>query len=387
MERTSASWGSGIFRLATIVALAGAAAPGCGRAQAGSGAFPGGEERRASAFEVSEAAASRDDTLFTVITGLDVDSRGRIYAGDWQAGRVVVLDPSGALVRTVGRQGLGPGEFRSVRGVQVLPGDSLLVYDPSAARISVFAPDTEQPAYVVNLAATLGGAPPFLVRRLPGGAFAVLFRPQFAAGDTAARRDSVVVLNADGSRRGPALRAAPSKGFLHVTGGRGFAVTPDPFGREFLFTTGPAGEIHLAWSDSLAVESVDASGAPIGRFRAPHQPPPVTGADAEAETAAMGPQGAQMFAEALRDSLPQRWPAARAMLADEEGRIWLALNTPGAEPWEWAAFQADGRYLGSAFVPRDVEVWAIRGGMLYGVRPDENDVPHVVVYRAEMPRR
>jgi len=38
------------------------------------------------------------------------DAAGNLYVLDAQAGQVVVIDPLGELVRTVGRKGEGPGE-------------------------------------------------------------------------------------------------------------------------------------------------------------------------------------------------------------------------------------------------------------------------------------
>lgn len=366
---------------ALLAALLGV--PGCGRAQ-GAEAFPDGRERREAAIEVREVARSRSDTLFTVVTGVDVDSRGRIYVGDWMAARVAVLDSAGALVRTLGRKGLGPGEFRSIRGVQVLPGDSLMVYDPSAARLSVFPPDGDQPAYTINLGATVGGPVPFLIDRTPANdAFVALFRPGFVAGDTATRRDRLQVLNRDGTPRAEPFRVFPSRGFLRVGGGGGFSVTPDPFGSEGLYALAPDG-VHYLWNDSLHVERYDLAGRRTGGFRAGYTPPEVTAADVEAAAAELSGQAA-MFREALQDSAPARWPAARALLAGEDGRLWIGLHGPASEPAEWASFDTDGTYRGSVFLPPGIEARVFRGSRVYGVRLDEADVPQVVVYEQDSP--
>ncbi|HEX2203655.1 MAG TPA: 6-bladed beta-propeller [Longimicrobium sp.] len=358
--------------------------PGCGRAQ-GAETFPDARQRREAAIEVREVARSWSDTLLTEVTGLDVDSRGRIYVGDWMAARVAVLDSTGTLVRTLGRKGLGPGEFRSVRGLQVLPGDSLMVYDPSAARLSVFPPDGDQPAYTINLGATLGGPVPFLIHRTPtNDAFVALFRPGFMGGDTTTRRDRLQVLNRDGTPRAEPFRTFPSKGFLRVGQAGSFSVTPDPFGSEGLYAFGRGGEVHYLWNDSLHVETYDLAGGRTRGFRVDYTPPEVTDADVEAAAAEFSGQAA-MFREALQDSAPPRWPAARAMLSDADGRLWIGLHGPASEPSEWASFDADGTYRGSVFLPSGVEVRAFRGNIVYGVQFDAADVPQVVVYRMAPP--
>jgi hypothetical protein len=356
---------------------------GCARAQDTATALPEAAERRAAAVPVREVARSGVDTLFQQITGLDVDSRGRVYVGDWFAARVAVLDSTGALLGTLGRRGLGPGEFRSSRGVQVLPGDSLLVYDPSAARASVFAPGEARPAYVLNVGAAAGGVP-FRLHRTPGNdAFLAMFRPAFRSDDTVRATDRLRVLELDGRPRGEPIRAYPARGFLRVGDRNNFAVTPDPFGREGLYALGPGGRVHYLWSDSLAVETLDLQGRRTGGFSVRYRPPRVGPADVDAELEGMQPDMVRVFRPALEDSLPETWPAARALLADERGRLWIGLHTPAGEPREWAVFTDAGRYLGSVFLPRRTELHAVRGSLLYAVEKDADDVPHVVIYRMD----
>lgn len=355
------------------------ATAGCAGAQE-RGALPDAEARRAKAFEVREVGRSRADTLFTQITGMDVDSRGRVYAGDWFTARVVVLDSSGALVRTVGRKGLGPGEFRGVRGVQVISGDSLLVYDPGAVRLSVFAPDSGRGAYVTNLASVLSGAGPHLIRRTPGNdAHLALLRPPFTVTDTTPT-EVLRLLNLDGSLRGAPLRSFPARSFLRVDQGGGFSVMPNPFGREGLFALAPDGTLHYAWNDGLEVESTDLQGRRTGGFAIPYDPPRVGPDDLESALADLPAQAVRMFRPALEDSLPERWPAVAALHTDDRGGIWMGLHGPLDEPREWALFERDGRYGGSAILPREAEVFAVRGGRFYTAQPGEDGVIAVVIY-------
>jgi hypothetical protein len=52
---------------------------------------------------------------------------------------VAVFDSMGTFVRTIGRVGAGPGEYRSASGIGLNPGDTVAVYDFEARRISVFS--------------------------------------------------------------------------------------------------------------------------------------------------------------------------------------------------------------------------------------------------------
>ena len=75
------------------------------------------------------------------------DVRGAVRLGD---GRIVIADrgsldlrfysPTGEFLFRSGREGEGPGEFRRLEFLGVLPGDSLLTYDTRLRRIQLFDP-------------------------------------------------------------------------------------------------------------------------------------------------------------------------------------------------------------------------------------------------------
>lgn len=358
------------------------ACAGCAGSESAAGAFPGAEERARGALPIEEVAASDTAADFTDVTALDVDSRGRMYVGDFYQKRVTVLGPDGKFLRTVGRKGAGPGEMQSVRGVQVLPGDSLLVYDPNLARLTVFAPDSGRAAYTVNLAGYVQGEEPFFLRRTGSNqALLAYFRPgfRFGYGDTGERKDGVAVLELDGRARGGRLLSFPSRSFLVASN----SIAPNPFGREGLVQPDSRDRLHYVWTDSAVVETYDLAGRRLASFSVPLQAPPVTGEDVGHALEGMSEMGRSMFERTLRDSLPERWPAVAGLLVDDADRIWIGLAGPRDRPPEWAAFSDTGRYLASVFVPAGVEVHAIQGGRLYGVRQEETGVPRLVVLRME----
>ena len=67
---------------------------------------------------------------------IGVDAFGRVYIADRKPPTVKVFDSTGALIRVIGREGSGPGEFR-VAFIAVR-NDLLVVHDPQQSRTSVF---------------------------------------------------------------------------------------------------------------------------------------------------------------------------------------------------------------------------------------------------------
>ena len=76
------------------------------------------------------------------------DGAGNLYVLDRQAGQVVIVDPQGGLVRTVGRKGEGPGEFNEVVQFWVWPDGRYVVQDMGHGAYQVFTPTGELERFV-----------------------------------------------------------------------------------------------------------------------------------------------------------------------------------------------------------------------------------------------
>lgn len=71
------------------------------------------------------------------------DARGRFILKANYPSTLSVYAPNGRFLRSLGRAGGGPGEFRGIGSVSLLPGDSLVVFDWESSRYSIFSPQHE----------------------------------------------------------------------------------------------------------------------------------------------------------------------------------------------------------------------------------------------------
>lgn len=85
---------------------------------------------------------------FSTPPQVSFDAAGRLYALDTSAGHVVVIDPSGSLVRIVGGPGEGPGEFNQPGAFVVWQNGRLAVADMGHNAYQVFGPDGEFERFV-----------------------------------------------------------------------------------------------------------------------------------------------------------------------------------------------------------------------------------------------
>ena len=79
-----------------------------------------------------------DNWEFVRTRSLEVDRLGQMWILDDTDHRIRVFSSDGRLLKTLGGDGSGPGEFRRPRWIQRL-GDTIWAYDPSAGRLSPFS--------------------------------------------------------------------------------------------------------------------------------------------------------------------------------------------------------------------------------------------------------
>jgi len=102
------------------------------------GAVPVGSIRHL--VEELRIAPGVDDTsLFTEVFEFDVDQAGRLWVFDQPTRSIFVFGADGSLIRRIGRQGGGPGEFQQNGGMIALPNGGIAVWDSRNARISFFS--------------------------------------------------------------------------------------------------------------------------------------------------------------------------------------------------------------------------------------------------------
>lgn len=77
--------------------------------------------------------------IFGVITDVCLDAEGNLYVVDRQLSRISVFDAAGAFLRTIGREGDGPGEFRRPYRVFVTPGGEVRVLASRFGLVSRFS--------------------------------------------------------------------------------------------------------------------------------------------------------------------------------------------------------------------------------------------------------
>ena len=357
-----------------------------------------------------------DHENFAMVTDVAFDAGGNVYVLDSQAFRVSVFDADGRFLRSIGRQGGGPGEFTYPSGIALLPDGNLVVNDGGRASLQIFDP---RGAFVRSIAVDedLGRALGRL-RASPAGSVlteTARFRtPGRAAtnGRLSMPPRSITALALDSVARGTRLfNAAPRE--LSVStqntangGSTRFSTALSAFLPELLWTPFAQGGVAVSNSAAYRVVIADGQGRPTRYLERAIEPREVTAADRKRwlERRSEGGGGTAMImtssgsGNAPRGTLPPpavmrmdvgsideqdvNWgdvvPVITALGTDSFGRLWVQRVGRDLGDGPIDVIDTGLRYLGTLAPQEMPRAFGPDGRVAYIVR-DDLDVQRVVV--------
>ena len=320
------------------------------------------------------------------------------------------FDGSGRYLRTVGRDGSGPGEFRSVQSTLRKAGDSILVWDWSQRRLTLLAPDG-------RVVKTLVLSPPAGHPRIPqpvavfsdGSLLGVRVTNSgfpFPGREGEIRTDSAVLVRfttaGTVSWTSPALPHHDNFGMPGKAGNVAFMAPMNlPFGAQLswatlgdsvLYGTGRAAELTIlgpsgAKARSLSTGSTTTSLSPSAIQKYTH---------ALEEFKASGGPSVHVYEEVLaavgkkRVPFPSALATHGAIIVDDSRMVWIQDGDPtgfadgglvsrSGSRW-WTVRSTDGRTVARVEMPERFRVDGIGADYAIGVWRDNDDVEHVRVY-------
>lgn len=346
-----------------------------------------------------------EEYLLGDLGSLAVDEEGRIYAFDGQVPALRVYDAQGGFVRTLGREGEGPGEYKQPdpNGLAVLPDGRILLNDPGNGRINVYLPTGE----VLDSWPTRGGMwTDYPLFTGPDGHVRMFFWDRGRGGS------ALIELSAEGVPLDTV--AIPRWGYqpptISARSGGSSQTWNVPFSATSVWTWSPRGHFIGGLGTRYAIDTFRRDGTVL-RIERLTDPVPVT----EGEKAAQE----HRVRQAMRRLDPAwRWngppigdtkPPFRRIQVARDGRVWVLLHTPGREvpagppsagdapaeappPPAWTepvlfdVFEPDGRYLGQVRAPDGFQMSprpVLGTERVWAVVEDELGVQSVVRFRME----
>ena len=367
---------------------------GAGGAPAGgSAAMDGPDFTIAPAYEsrwVAGALDGEDWEVFGSIADLVFNEAGDLFILDEQAGHVVAFDRDGVHLRTISRQGEGPGELTDPESMSLLADGRLAVFDAGRSGTQLFTPEGEYaesaPFDPTQGAPTGGGAwlsdGSIITNRefVVSGTAEAMSVSSSVGGTGDAPGRPIARYRPDGTREllYTAWEPPPPTGDAAEASGGSFSFNLSPvraFDPGLHFAALSDGRLAVVDSSGYRIRLIGEDGTVGEILERPLSPTPVTNAvrDAERERRLAELEGnrspttlsiagrpdirmpddfASQLQEALRARIEEMTfaeviPAIEALAVDFDDRLWVARTPLPDEEGPIDIVTPDARYLGT----------------------------------------
>lgn len=314
------------------------------------------------------------------MTGAVRLSGGQIAVADGGLGssRISLFSPQGEFIRVVGRTGDGPGEYRTVTSLQLGPEDSLIAFDRSLQRLTVFKPGQDEPRIESYRPR------PEVAEGEPLGAVLRLSDQRWVGREAETpiwgppgmiSRDTMSVGLMDASLEAfESLEHVPGiMSTVFLRDGRRVLTLPAFSPNVLSSTWGRC--VFLSPADTSLVSVYSEAGDLIGQFHGPGEPRPVQQEHLDS-----------LLVAQLRSVPEDQWPRVRQrledvehtnhlpyyhqMILDEWGHVWLQeYQPPRGLGSRWFVLSQSGELLGTMITPKPLGVFSItKDGVLAGSR-------------------
>lgn len=316
------------------------------------------------------ALDSREDDpnyqFFRIVDAQPLPNGGLAVANGGTS-EIFIFDAEGNYLRTVGRRGEGPGEFRRLAWIAIRPPDSLVAADDGLRRITVFDAGGQPSRTATTVGPSPEGgqsamAPPRPLGMFDDGSFlAVSYdRPRLTVGPA---RPSVRLLHYTPAATSSDVLGSWPGTELHMRRvGERLAVFVPPFQRTTLFVVGSE-QFWIADSDRWEMRSYSPAGRLLTVVRRQGGDVTVTEAlvqqviDEQYRDVADGPNRARMVAERKQMVRHATTPLFGDVQVGSDGRLWVSAYTlPGDTAVLWTGIDPDGTLAAYGTVPRRFQV-------------------------------
>lgn len=319
-------------------------------------------------------------------------SDGRIVIANGGTSELRYYDESGVHIRSVGRQGAGPGEFQGISWIDVAGNDSLLAYDSQLRRISLFDPSGTFVDSRTVQSLTSEGAQN-VVARFADGTFLLQGIVQLDPTNIRTglhRFPSVLSRSVPGDSSGAAvdsLGVYPGMESMVIIGDNSIGIMRGGFMRRLELQAGDSAFV-AGTQNAYEVEVRPISGAPrmlirwnggdlaltpdvISRYR-----------EQQLERATDRDERAATQRRLDEMTYPDAIPAYGSLVLDALGNIWVQeFQRDDETENRWNVFDPNGRMLGGVVLPQGLKVYQIGEDFVLGQWTDDLDVEHVRSHR------
>jgi len=333
-----------------------------------------------------------EDVFFESPIDMCFDDKNNIYVCDYRANNIKVLNPSGKFMKTIGRQGQGPGEFEMPFHIAISK-DRLVVWELGNRRISVLNPEGE---FIKSIQIARNEGWPRKIRALPNGDFVIEKEKTYYGNNEKPQECTIEIYSPDLERKKTLYTQEVWENKYIVTPVS--TNVPQPFTARVYWDVSPEGKIFIGFSEDYIIEMYDYEKGRLSSFSHEYEPVKITEEDKKTWFAGMTSvrssgssreekKGAPDYI-VKNTKFPKQKPAFRNILVDGEGNI-LVFGYQKADfekARNFDAFDRGGKFISNVQIEGDVTfpslTWVVpMANLFWSIEQDEEGLFRIVKSR------
>ena len=331
-------------------------------------------------------ASMPEDTFFESVIDVACDSDGCVYACDYRANNIKKFDSSGKYIKTIGREGQGPGEFNRPSKIAVTD-ERLFVWDSMNRRFCVLSLDGK---FIKSVIISITEKPQ-QIRALPNGDIVIAVE-KFVIRERDKPQDYLIDIYSPDLEKKKTVYSHQIWRNKYIMNGSRLVNVPQPFSPRICWDVSPTGKIIIGFSENYEIEIHDSEKGKISSFVHEYEPVKVTDKDKEKYFASSGTvsdgvmkMGANEFTR-KNTEFPKFKPAFQRIKVDSEGNILVMTHrkNPNEEGKFFDSFDSQGNFLGNVQITSKVGYpyyAVIRDGIFWKRKVDKEGFSKIVKYR------
>jgi hypothetical protein len=330
-----------------------------------------------------------DETGTLIFGGVTWATRlrnGTIVVADGTGPALHFISAQGRLIKSTGKSGQGPGDFRTVSWVGQCGEGGIHAWDFPQRRMSLF----DEAGSFKSVFAFAGAEVQTSTTCTESGTLLTLARSRVLPPSAPPDPDAgyglrqVAATPTIVSSKGDTLAKLPETVIVEVIASQGGG-GPRPLGTTLLYAFS-RDRLWLGMPDSALVVAYSLDGKRVGAIPVRQPPRPVAKPNYDKAVEyylTIVPPAARTRFKSIMMQVPPPvvMPPFTGLYADPDGLIWVNLSAPGDPDTQLRAFAADGRVVASVTIPMWLNIYEIGRDYVLGARTDTDDEPHLIVFR------
>lgn len=304
-----------------------------------------------------------------------VDEQGNVYVSEYKLHCIMVYAAAGALTRTIGADGEGPGDFRSPSALVREDDGNLVAYDFADHRIQRVTPE----GGFVGEATVMF---PDQIRTIDCASDGTLFATLFVGSIGPPKGPQTMALVRLDEDLAVAARVDSMTVRTTIWAGtdNGYSMTMAPFYPTLEWAPLPGGGLVVGKGTSPELRIIDTTGATETTFALSGEAAPVTRADRDRFMDRFMKNGKLTIDAALEEAItfPDRMPWLFDILVDGDGHILVRRDRGEGEEASFDVFDRVGRPLGHFTTDPLPPRVAFYGDAIYALYLPGEELPSIV---------